>query len=79
MPRGNDTTERDKAVMLFIERFWAAHGRSPKVREIQTGTKFASLCRVHAALVSLQKQGYIVRDYYDRRKGIRLTKKQMFS
>jgi len=55
----NPLTERQKAILNFIEAYWQKHSISPSFREIQDHFHFKSPNAVSKHLQALEKKGYI--------------------
>ena len=52
---------RTKAAMLFIQRYFAEHGRAPAIRDIAKGIGLTSSGATHRILCDLEEAGYIDR------------------
>ncbi len=52
---------RTKAAMLFIQRYFAEHGRAPALREIAKGVGVNSSSAAHRVVCELELCGYIDR------------------
>lgn len=69
---GEDLSERQRALLLFIEDYVQDYGRPPTNREIGNGLGIPSTGHVDYHLKALQKKGYITREARTSR-GIRLN------
>jgi repressor LexA len=61
-PKKKELTERQRAILDFIETETTERGYPPSVREIGQAVGLASPSTVHAHLATLQRRGYLHRD-----------------
>ena len=52
-------TERQAAILKFIEGYWTAHAMSPSIRDIQAGAGVSSTSVVSYNLVRMEQAGLI--------------------
>ena len=56
------TTERQQAILDFVQQHLADHGFPPTLREIGEALGLAHVSAVRGHLAALEKKGYIVKD-----------------
>ena len=56
-----DRTDNTETILRYVEEFWAEHGYSPSLREIQKACDISSLSVVKWNLGTLEKRGDIRR------------------
>jgi len=61
-PQQSPITERQLAILKFIDRTVAEHGYPPSVREIGAAVGLASPSSVHTHIETLQRLGYLRKD-----------------
>jgi repressor LexA len=54
-------TDRQQAILAFMQKFLAKHAYWPSIRDIQAHFKFASTNAVHGHLQALERKGFIDR------------------
>jgi hypothetical protein len=66
------TTERQQAILEFMQRYLAEHGFPPTLREIGESQGLTNVSAVRGHLAALEKKGYIVKQP-DKARSIRLV------
>lgn len=69
-------TQKQHAMLEFIERFFDEHRRSPLIREIQTACQIASYKSAIDRLNALEHKGFIKR-IPNKHRGIRLARRSL--
>ena len=59
--KAKDRTDKTITILRYVEEFWAEHGYSPSLREIQKGCEISSLSVVTWNLGTLEERGDISR------------------
>ena len=67
-------TSKQQAVFEFVQRYFAEHGRSPLIREIQLGCQIASYKSVVDRLNALERKRFIKRAP-NKHRGIRVPRR----
>ena len=71
-------TQKQQAVLDFIQRYFSEHRRSPLIREIQLGCQIISYKSVVDRLNALEHKGFL-RRAPNKHRGIRLIRKALTS
>ena len=67
-------TQKQQAVLAFIQRYFGEHRRSPFIREIQLGCQIVSYKSALDRLNALERKGFIKR-LTNKHRGIRIVRK----
>jgi repressor LexA len=67
MARGRYLTERQKAILEFIQDYYRRHGLAPTLREICEAFGYSSYGTVYKHLKLLQQKGYLRREWNQKR------------
>jgi repressor LexA len=62
MGKENKLSKRQGEALEFIQRYQAANGYAPSIREVGKGMGLSSSSTVHAIMARLQQKGYLVRE-----------------